>query len=242
MDREWDDDDDDYGVSDYAPVPVPDVTLTEDQARAKAEIMASIEMRRQHLLTGSAGTGKTTLVQIIAAELKNRRIDVRCAAPTHKAAAVLRAKIGRSIPCGTIHSLLSLRPKQVRDKQVFVRSDNARAIEGKVFILDECSMFGEDIMKMINRWLDVRAVIFVGDPAQIPPVGEMNSDSFKVLPASHLTTVVRQAADNPIFAAAQVIRATQKTPEEPMDWSWCRPERVGDIGIFVPPRGSRTRG
>jgi exodeoxyribonuclease-5 len=211
------------------------IILTEDQERAKREIEASIEMRRRHLLTGSAGTGKTTLVQIIAREASARGVDVRLAAPTHKAAGVLRAKLG--LPCGTIHSLLKLRPKTDRDKQVFVRSANAKPVEGTLFILDECSMLGEELMKHVRRWLDGKAVIFVGDPAQIPPVGEDHSESFDVVPASHLTTVVRQAAGNPIIAAAQAIRLTQDDPEASMDWSWCAPVRVGDLGVFVPPRG-----
>jgi exodeoxyribonuclease-5 len=57
------------------------------------------------------------------------------------------------------------------------------------------------------------------------------------MPASHLTTVVRQAAGNPIIAAAQAIRLTQDDPDAAMDWSWCAPVRVGDLGVFVPPRG-----
>jgi exodeoxyribonuclease-5 len=210
------------------------IILTEDQERAKQEFEASIEMRRFHLLTGSAGTGKTTLVQIIAREASARGLNVRLAAPTHKAAGVLRAKLG--LPCGTIHRLLSLRPKSDRDKQVFVRSANAKPIEGELFIIDECSMLGEELMRHVRRLLDHRAVVLVGDPAQIPPVGEAHSESFAMVPASHLTTVVRQAAGNPIIAAAQAIRLTQDDPDAPMDWSWCVPVRVGDLGVFVPPR------
>jgi exodeoxyribonuclease V len=222
-------------INDPPPTPVPDITLTEDQLRAKQEMEASIEMRRFHLLTGSAGTGKTTLVQIMAREAYARGLIVRLAAPTHKAAGVLRAKLG--LPCGTIHSLLSLRPKADRDRQVFVRSANARPLTGDLFIIDECSMLGEELMRHVRRLLNGHAVILVGDPAQIPPVGEANSESFDTVPASHLTTVVRQAAGNPIIAAAQIIRATQDDPDAPMDWSWCRQERVGDIGVFLPPRG-----
>ena len=48
-------------------------------------------------------------------------------------------------------------------------------------------------------------MIFVGDPAQLPPVGEVASETFAVENRSHLTTIVRQAAGNPILAAAGII-------------------------------------
>ena len=64
------------------------IVLNDDQQKAREEIEASIIMKRQHLLTGTAGSGKTSLVQVIAAAHANRRgLDGRCkvrlAAPTH---------------------------------------------------------------------------------------------------------------------------------------------------------------
>jgi hypothetical protein len=47
-----------------------------------------------------------------------------------------------------------------------------------------------------------RRLLFSGDPAQLPPVGETVSESFGTKSRSHLDESVRQAADNPIIAAA----------------------------------------
>jgi exodeoxyribonuclease-5 len=226
------------------------VELNEDQARAREQIEASIVMRRPHLLTGVAGSGKTTLVQAIAADHASRRTiagqsRVRLAAPTHKAAAVLSRKLvaaGLDIPCGTIHSMLSLRPKAQGDRQVFVRAPHARPIPEDLIFVDEASMLDSSLMQHIDRYLAGKAVVLIGDKAQIPPVGEAESRAFDVMPASHLDTICRQAEGNPIIAAASVIRGTQDNPDLPMDWSWAREARgtpgtaLEKTGVFVPPR------
>ena len=211
----------------------PLVTLNGDQERAYAEIGASIIMKRQHLLTGHAGSGKTTLLQAVAA--RHADDDVVLTAPTHKACEVLSRKLraaGIETPVQTIHSLLSLRPKSQGDKQVFVRAKNAKPVFAKIVIVDEASMLDSSMMVHIKRWLDGRAVIFCGDPAQLPPVGETASLAFDTMPASHLHGIVRQARGNPIIEAAAVIRASQGTGA--MDWSWTAPVRSGDTGIFSP--------
>jgi exodeoxyribonuclease-5 len=217
------------------------VELNEDQARAREQIEASIVMRRPHLLTGVAGSGKTTLVQAMAADHMARGRTVRLAAPTHKAAAVLARKVP-DIPCGTIHALLSLRPKAQGDRQVFVRVPHARPIPEDLIFVDEASMLDSSLMQHIDRYLAGKAVVLIGDRAQIPPVGEAESRAFDVMPASHLDKITRQAEGNPIIAAASVIRGTQDNPDLPMDWSWACEARgtpgtaLEKTGVFVPPR------
>ena len=199
-------------------------------------------MRRPHLLTGHAGSGKTTLMQMIAAN-HVRHNHLVLTAPTHKACEVLARKLrltGVSVPVQTIHSLLSLRPKHQGDKQVFVRGKHAKAIAQQIVIIDEASMLDSSMMQHIGRWLNGRAVIFCGDPAQLPPIGETETKAFDTVPASHLHGIVRQAEGNPIIAASAIIRACQemapgqKPDDLKMDWSWTAPVRVGDTGIFRP--------
>ena len=209
------------------------ITLNDDQTRALRELEASIVMRRPHLLTGHAGSGKTTLIQVLATRWAQKKV-VLCG-PTHKACEVLSRKLraaGIKIPVCTIHSLLSLRPKAEGARQVFVRRPKAPPVIADLVIIDEASMLDASMMRHIELWLAEVAVVFVGDPAQLPPVGEAGSRCFATVPKSHLRGIVRQAEGNPIIAASAVVRASQAAAAP--DWSWATPIRVGDTGIFSP--------
>lgn len=215
----------------------PPIELSESQQKAREEVEASIVMRRPHLLAGNAGTGKTTLMQEIAKAHHAKSHSIVLTAPTHKAVAVLERKLkaaGIDIPCRTIHSLLSLRPKPQGDKQIFVRAPKAKPVLENIVIIDEASMLDSSMMTHIERHLDGRAVVFCGDGAQLPPVGEVSSRALDTIPASYLTTIVRQAEGNPIIAAAHVIRHSQASDE--IDWTWTKEVRNGNQGVFAPPR------
>jgi exodeoxyribonuclease-5 len=211
------------------------VTLTDDQEQAASEIMAAMATGDRYLLTGYAGTGKTTLMQEVVRRMIQANRSVVLTAPTHKAVSVLAAKIAeagiRDVPCITIHSLLSLRPKPHGDRLVFERNKRANPVMEDVVVVDECSMLSADIMKHIRRHLPVSFVLFVGDPAQLPPVGEVASESFDTKRRSHLSTIVRQGADNPVLAATHTIRSSQGGP---MDWSWCVANKAPPYGVFLP--------
>lgn len=215
-----------------------DVELNDSQTKARQEIEASIIMRRPHLLLGNAGTGKTTLMQEIAKEHHAAGHRIVLTAPTHKAVAVLERKLKAAhidISCRTIHSLLSLRPKAQGDKQIFVRAPKAKPVNEDIVIIDEASMLDSSLMAHVDRHLDGRAVVFCGDGAQLPPVGEVESRALQTMPASHLDTIVRQAEGNPIIEAAHLIRQSQAS--EGMDWSWTREARTEKTGVFAPHHG-----
>lgn len=205
--------------------------LTACQERALAEILAARGASATHLLTGYAGTGKTTLMRHVARALRKQGADVVFTAATHKATAVLRTRVGSLAPCRTIHNVLSLQPSAQDGREVLQRADRPEPITADVIIIDECSMVGAGLMRWVRELVPDRFVLFVGDPAQLPPVGEAISPSFAIRSASHLETVVRQAAGNPLVAAATTIRESQGGP---MDWSWCRASHHDGAGLFVP--------
>lgn len=218
---------------------------TSDQARALREIAAAAEPGLHHLLTGSAGTGKTTIVvDFVRKRLAMGRM-VAVTAPTHKAVAVLRRKLleagvrgrvdrrGReTLVIRTLQSLLSLKPKPHGDRLVYERDKNARPIEADDVVIDEASMLSEELMTLTHRHMPMAFVLLVGDPAQLPPVGERESLAFETKSRSHLETIVRQAKGNPILDAALAIRRQQGTGA--LDWSWVREARKDDVGVFLP--------
>ena len=189
------------------------------------------------ILRGYAGTGKTTMVKVIADYIEQSR-QLIMMAPTGRAARVLAMKTGHA--AATIHKAIytkaHVEPKKVKDvaesefKFVFpiIQSENGGNI---VAIVDEASMvcsrkiehelfmFGtdnqmEDLLTFVRPNFGGK-VIFVGDPAQLPPVGESMSNALraeyfqeqglKVIEAE-LTEVLRQKGDSVILKNAMMIR------------------------------------
>lgn len=211
--------------------------LTDEQKTAKAEILvAAGKPRGRHVLTGYAGAGKTTvLVDVVRTLAKGGALAV--CAPTHKAVAVITRKLTEAgiegIPCSTVQSLLSLEPVPGEDEKVeWRRRKNAEPITAAVVIIDECSMVGADLFDHIERYLRPAFVLFVGDPAQLPPVNEDDSPTFATRSKSHLGTVIRQEADNPVLATVTAIRALQDTDD--MTWDWCAPAKAPPRGVYLP--------
>jgi len=172
--------------------------LTEQQQQAKDEILESVDAGRNHVLKGYAGTGKTYLCQDLAAELDN------CAfvAPTNKAVRVLEEKI-EGARCDTVHRLLKLKLKYGKLEQY----DNPRLSWYDVIFVDECSMCAKELMGLLESNVpEGLPIIYVGDPAQLPPIGEISSQSFECPNQSMLTDIVRQAKENPIIPMSQQVR------------------------------------
>jgi exodeoxyribonuclease-5 len=214
------------------------VTLNEGQARALSEITAAYAPGNQHLLTGFAGSGKTTLMQALARWAIENKRSITMSAPTNKAVQVLERKIreaGLDVPCQTIHSLLSLSPDKKSEKLSFSRRKNAAPIRHQIVVIDEVSMIESSLMRHIDRHLAHCFVALVGDPAQLPPVGERESEAFHILSRSHLDTIVRQAAGNPILDATRIIRENQNKPD--MDWSWVKSAKAHPFGVYRPGPG-----
>lgn len=189
------------------------------------------------ILRGYAGTGKTTMVKVIADYIEQSR-QLAMMAPTGRAARVLAMKTGHTAT--TIHKAIyakaHVEPKKVKNiaesEFKFVFSINNSENGGNIVaIVDEASMvcsrkiehelfmFGtdnlmEDLLTFVRPNFGGK-VIFVGDPAQLPPVGESVSNALrseyfkekglKVIEAE-LTEVLRQKDDSVILKNAMMIR------------------------------------
>ena len=162
--------------------PTTQADLTPDQAEALKQIEGAFEGGGMFLLTGHAGTGKTYLMQRLTRSMLEHHRSIVLTAPTHKAVGVLARKLFEAgidgVPCRTIHSLLSLKGKEQADRLVFERSRHAEAVTANVVVIDECSLVDLELYRHIKRHLPNAYVVFVGDPAQLPPVGELESQAF----------------------------------------------------------------
>lgn len=189
------------------------------------------------LLRGYAGTGKTTMVKVIADYIKQSR-QLAMMAPTGRAARVLATKTGHKAV--TIHKAIyakaHIEPKKVKDiaesEYKFVFPINESENGGNIVaIVDEASMvcsrkiehelfiFGtdnlmEDLLTFVRPNFGGK-VIFVGDPAQLPPVGESVSNALRAeyfkekglkVVEAELTEVLRQKGDSVILKNAMMIR------------------------------------
>lgn len=189
------------------------------------------------ILRGYAGTGKTTMVKVIADYIeKNRKLVMM--APTGRAARVLATKTGHEAV--TIHKAIyakaHVKPKKVKDvaesefKFVFpicqyegggnivAIVDEAsmvcsRKIEHELFIFGTGNLL-EDLLTYVRPNFGGK-VIFVGDPAQLPPVGEPVSNALRAeyfqekglkVVEIELTEVIRQKGDSAILKNAMMIR------------------------------------
>lgn len=180
------------------------VTLTEEQDDALRDIL---DWTRSGLpefsLGGYAGTGKTTMLREVVERLSERG-TVKVLAPTGKAAQVLRRK---GVEAETVHSFLYNFRGISRDEHTgrdLLNFEAKRGLDERPswIVVDEASMVNAHMAR------DARQhgipILWIGDHGQLPPIGE----DPKILadPDAVLETIHRQAAGNPIIAAANKVR------------------------------------
>jgi exodeoxyribonuclease-5 len=158
-------------------------------------------------LRGYAGTGKTYLVSQLVEQLVSEDCTVTVCAPTHKAVQVLRDHLpGGEVETQTLHSYLGLRLQPDVDGQyVLVPDGMEEERPASVVVCDEASMVGREEWEYIQASQRNLQWLFVGDPAQLPPVNEEPSPALEVS-GPMLEQVHRQSSDNPILDLATKVR------------------------------------
>ena len=152
------------------------------------------------IITGGAGTGKTTVIQtLIDCYAKHYSKDnVLLIAPTGKASRRLAEKT--NMPASTIHKALRKNPE---DNYVYYANGNF--LPHRLIIVDESSMVDTELMYDLLNAADITSkIIFVGDHNQLYPVGygEPFFDFLQVLDVYKLTKNHRQSEDTDILANA----------------------------------------
>ncbi|MGR3765149.1 SF1B family DNA helicase RecD2 [Rossellomorea sp. NS-SX7] len=181
-------------------------------APSQREAIETALMSPMLLLTGGPGTGKTTVINGIVElfadlhgcsldpkDYKDEPFPVLLTAPTGRAAKRMTESTG--LPAMTIHRLLGW------NGQEGFQSDEERAIEGKLLIVDEVSMVDTWLAHQLLKALpDDIQVIFVGDEDQLPSVGpgQVLKDMLRsgVVPTVRLTDIYRQEEGSSIIELA----------------------------------------
>lgn len=214
-----------------------ELLLSEDQIKAVIAIENFLKdkNKRVFILKGYAGTGKTTLINGLIAYLSELKRLGNVMAPTGRAAKVISDKTKQSAQ--TIHkTIYNYSSIQIKEKTGKLFDDSYRYLfklnevpqsSSKVFIIDEASLVGnlenfneffrfgtgkllDDLLSFANLKNNTEEkIIFIGDPAQLPPVGEMESNALNVnffapygVEEFELKEVVRQNQNSGIYKNA----------------------------------------
>lgn len=220
------------------------INLTNDQSNALENLHTFLESdERIFILQGYAGSGKTTLLKGFVEYLKSLEKKYQLMATTGRAAKVINQKTG--FKSTTIHKGIYSFEELQEIKQGEDESDvsflyqykisNNPEVHDSILIVDEASMvsdilsqgeffrFGSghllrDLMTYgrIQEATTNNKIIFIGDPAQLPPIG-MNfspaldpnylSETYNIsVSQSEMKEVKRQDANNGILISATKIR------------------------------------
>jgi len=189
---------------------VINVVPTSHQQEKLDDILTQIRQGREKIvLIGSAGVGKTTLVNFLLEEFAQTigSGKIYIAAPTHKALSVLKTKVAMEeeqdpVVFCTIHRALRLKMKinkkgQKNFLQSFRRED-APFKRASLLIVDESSMLTKYQLTLLEQY-DF-PMLFIGDEKQVNPVKELHSPVFhQNWYTVKLTEIIRQGLGNPII-------------------------------------------
>lgn len=157
------------------------------------------------VISGYAGTGKSTLVKFIIDALDVDKDKVAYATYTGKAAEVLRKKGNPNAM--TLHKLLY--DSIPRQGGGFIRIPK-KMLEYKIIVVDEVSMVPKS---MIDMLLNHKVyVIFLGDPFQLPQIDKKETHTLLDKPHIFLDQVMRQAAESEIIQLTMKIRNGEDIP------------------------------
>lgn len=192
-----------------------------DQLKALEEIANFLENKNgvlAHTLTGSAGTGKSSITAIVADYLSKTNKNVQFASISHAAKNILQNMIGANYKVETIAKMMGSNADIVNDILTFKISDNAKDLLRSldVIVIDEISMVNDvttDIILEIAKSLNIK-VLFIGDKEQLNPVKQDEISKVfldKNIKVSELKKIERQQNGNPLGNyLADILNSTNK--------------------------------
>lgn len=205
----------------FQPTSKQDIVL-----RQLSDFILSSPKDALYLLKGYAGTGKTTIVGTIVANLWKAKKSAVLMAPTGRAAKVISNYSGKE--AFTIHKKIYFPRKEKAGAIKFILQPNKH--KDTVFIVDEASMIPDtpgdsrlfengslldDLMQYVYSGHKCK-LLLIGDTAQLPPVkldlspaldeDKLSLNYNKEVTKMELSEVVRQEKDSGILENATKIR------------------------------------
>ena len=178
--------------------------LTIKQEEGLRIALARFKNREKYtVISGYAGTGKSTLIRFIIDALStygiNEEEDVCFACFTGKACQVLLNMGNKNV--STLHRLLYESIPKPTGGWIRKKKDK---IDYKIIVVDEVSMAPKQLMDLLFRH-NVH-VICLGDPFQLPPIDKDSDNHLLDHPHIFLDEIMRQSAESEIIQLATKIR------------------------------------
>jgi len=170
------------------------------------------------ILSGAAGTGKTSITSALIGYLNESKVPYKIAAPTGRAARILGKK--SKTVSNTIHSLIYNTETNVETGVTTWKLRKMRTDAFTVFIVDEASMitskhvkqemFHSDdsllssLLKYVKSGNQRNKIILLGDKNQLPPYSELDSpaldpnhlrNQYQLKGSFHYLTEVKRVED-----------------------------------------------
>lgn len=143
------------------------------ELRARQEKAAALrELAESPLsvLTGPAGTGKTTMLKVLCDHPEVKRGDILLLAPTGKARVKLQSK--SKLETKTLAQFLGACGRFDGSTQRYGLSGEPPVPVPRTVIVDECSMLTEEMFgALLQGMKGCQRLILVGDHDQLPPIG-----------------------------------------------------------------------
>ena len=189
------------------------------------------EGKQLFVISGYAGTGKTSVLGAFVRALKEFKVNTKLLAPTGRAAKVFSHKSNQE--AYTIHKHIYRRKSKVEISAGLSLQPNL--FKHTIFFVDEASMIGdytmtkdggvssrnllEDLFEYVYSGENCK-LILIGDEGQLPPVGGDFSPALNVehlenhfynlsISSFRLVDVLRQSNDSEILRNATLLRNTE---------------------------------
>ncbi len=183
------------------------------------------------VITGGPGVGKTTIVRALVEIVRVKKLKIRLAAPTGRAAKRMEESTGQGAT--TLHRLLEYSAGTHR----FTRNEGY-PLEGDLLVIDEASMLDVQLAHHLVRAIPpTMKVVFIGDVDQLPAVGagRVLDDLIESgrVPVCALNVVFRQAEGSTIVDAAHDVRrglVPKQAPKQASTQSTAQPTAAADDG------------